>query len=80
MEHIRQIIEESDPEGKIPQAVMEEIIAAVESFKDLPQLGMGNSSGEQEVENALKKQLREEGDWRDKVVAAAKLISLGLDK
>lgn len=71
---IRQIIEQIDPEGKIPNLVVDELAFSLNEKKD----ELGDDSL-YVLEESLKKQLAEEIDWRKKATYAAKLISLSLE-
>ena len=74
---IRQIFEEIDPEGKISQGQMEELIIAIKNnIKNPPK--DGERLGDYTV-SVLKDQLLEEQDWRKKASIAAKIISMNLE-
>jgi len=83
-EEIRQTLEQIDPEGKIPQEKIEELIVAIkDKEKNPPKDGdpvPGMPGARYGVLEAnLKAQLGVETDWRKKSAIAAKIISLNLD-
>ena len=76
-ETIRQIIEEVDPEGKLPQATVEELVVSLK--------GTGEKSSEDKDEDIddiqkLQEQILNEPDWKRRASLAARIISKGLDK
>jgi hypothetical protein len=73
---IREIFETIDPEGKISQTKIEELIAAIRDV-ELNQKGVTWLPSE-DAETELKAQLEVETDWRKKAKIAAKIISLNL--
>jgi hypothetical protein len=78
-EKIRQLFEEIDPEGKIPQSKIDELVA---SMNDSSKLRDGDTKGGaifHTIEQGLRSQLEEENDWRRKASIAAKIISLNLE-
>ena len=74
---VRQLFEEIDPDGKIPQSKVDEFIAAVKEIEKNPPKN-GDRHGDYTV-NVLKDQLGVETDWRKKAAIAAKIISLELE-
>ena len=74
---IRQLFEEIDPEGKIPQSKMDEFIAAVKELEKNPPKD-GDKHGDYTV-SVLKDQLSVETDWRKKAALAARIISAELE-
>lgn len=80
---IREIIEQCDPEGKVSQATVEEIVARVKEFEINPPKDGDSVPGSPGfvygvLEEELKKQIMQEPDWRKKAALAAKIISINL--
>lgn len=72
---IREVIEQADPGGKIPPAMIEELVNSIKSSKALdPAPGKAGM-----IYDSLKDQLSRETDWRRKASLAARIISLGLE-
>lgn len=74
---IRQLFEEIDTEGKIPQGKMEELIAAMKDMEENPReeyITLGDKTV-----RALEEQLAAEPNWRKRAGLAAKIISANLD-
>lgn len=84
---IRQLLEDIDPEGKIPSANIEAFVQAVKELESNP-LKDGDTrtfideNGKEQtiVFSHLKEQINQETDWRKKASIAAKIISLKLDQ
>ena len=79
-DEVRRILEDIDPEGKIPKEKMEEVIQAIIEQEEHP-LKDGDKIGDMTfhtLEN-LKSQMGAAPDWKTKACLAAKIISLGLD-
>jgi DNA-directed RNA polymerase specialized sigma54-like protein len=80
-DEIRKLIEEIDPEGKIAQSTIEELVIAIQEIKKNPpkdgEVRDGLTYGV--LEEEIKKQIRDEPDWRVKAALAAKLISNNLE-
>lgn len=74
-EKLRQLFEEIDPEGNIPDAKKEDFILAVRGINESP---LPISTAVKAIED-LKIDLEKQTDWRKKASIAAKIISLGLD-
>ena len=74
---IRQLFEEIDPEGKIPQGKMEELISAMQEMERNP-LKDGDKVGDMTF-NTLQEQMAKETDWRKRASIAAKIISANLE-
>ncbi len=74
---IRQLFEEMDPEGKIPQGKMEELISAMQEM-ERNLLKDGDKVGDLTF-HTLQEKLANETDWRKKASIAAKIISMNLD-
>lgn len=74
---IRQLFEEIDPEGKIPQGKMEELISAIQEMEKKP-LRDGDKIGDITF-HTLQEQLAAEPDWRKRASIAAKIISANLE-
>jgi hypothetical protein len=74
---IRQLFEEIDPEGKIPQGKMEELISSIQEMEKNPPKD-GDKHGDYTV-RVLKDQLATEPDWRRRASIAAKIISANLE-
>jgi len=70
---IRQIIEEIDPDNKIPTAMVEELVVQLQNAKKEEVM-------DTEDFYILREQLEKETDWRKRASLAAKLVSLNLDK
>ena len=79
-EDIRKLFEEIDPEGKIPQAKMEEFVAAVKNLETNPPKD-GDTVGAYKVSvlGDLKSRLDAETDWKKRAAIAAKIISIDLE-
>ena len=77
-DELRQIFEEIDPGGKIPQATLEELISALERVNSREEEGGRTLSPEMVVEK-LKEEMNKATDWRTKARLAAKMISLQLE-
>ena len=72
---IRQAIEQVDSEGKIPSAVVDELVSSLTQEGD-----KGDTTAIQEtLEDRLREQLGNEQDWRKKASIAARIISINLD-
>ena len=69
----RQIIEEIDPDNKIPTAMVEELVVQLQNAKKEEVM-------DTEDFYILREQLEKETDWRKRASLAAKLVSLNLDK
>lgn len=69
-EELRQHIEEIDPEGRIPQDKIEELVLLVR--EDV-------QKSVETVSLNLEEQLANETDWRKRAVLAAKIISRNLE-
>jgi len=80
---IRKIIEEIDPEGKIPQSKIEELVVRFKELETNPPEDGDRLPGNPEIRlgvlDGLKAQLANETDWRKRSALAAKIISLGLE-
>lgn len=74
---LRQVIEESDPDNKIPPETVEELVAALSGSNkkliDVPDISV------ESIVDTLKASLTTESDWRKRASIAAKIISLGLE-
>ena len=76
---IRQLIEQIDPQGKIEQSKIEELIVAIKDMEENPPKD-GDKIGDAVISiGSLKERMEAEPDWRKKAAIAAKIISLGLD-
>ena len=76
-QELRQVIEEIDPEGKISQTSMEELIVALREPKMNKTPGMSPSGAD--LITLLQEKLKEESDWRRKAAIAARIVGLNLD-
>ena len=78
-DNLRRAIEEVDPEGKIPQVTLEEIIVTLKNLdsdeKKIDETGVPTGM----LLDYLKEQLKLDLDWRKRAQIAAKIISLGLE-
>jgi len=74
---IRQIIEQVDPHGKIPQSTVEELIAEIKAREINPKDGDTLPRGT--TLNVLQEQLAAETDWRKRASIAARIISINLE-
>ena len=74
-EEIRQTIEQVDPDGKIPEDTVNQLIGFI---MDKIEPEFRNAVPEGSVEESLRKQISEETDWRKKAEIAARLISHNL--
>jgi|2_EtaG_2_1085320.scaffolds.fasta_scaffold00049_47 hypothetical protein len=72
-DQIRQVIDQIDPESKIPSSVVEDLVISLGKEEKL------EAEKLYVIEKELKNELTEETDWRKKAVLAAKIISLNLD-
>ena len=70
-EELRQQIEEIDPEGRIPQDKIEELVLLVRQDR-IEEVA-------QSVSGTLEEQLANETDWRKRSILAAKIISRNLE-
>lgn len=78
-EKFRQLIEEIDPEEKIPLEKIDELIATIKE-QELHPLKNGDKVGDVIISiGGLKEQLEIETDWRKRAAIAAKIISIDLD-
>ena len=75
-QELRQVIEEVDPEGKISQTSMEELIVALREPKMNKTPEVGPTGGDLLL--LLQEKLKEETDWRRRAAICAKIISIGL--
>ena len=76
-DEIRRIVEEIDPEGKIPADKIEDFVAAIKEMNEHP-LKDGDKVGDLTF-STLQEQMNNEPDWRKRASIAARLISLGLE-
>ena len=76
-QELRQIIEEVDPEGKISQSVVEELVVAlsVPPFSKTAEVG----TTEGDLILLLQDKLKDEKDWRERARIAARIISINMD-
>lgn len=74
-DQIREIIELADPDGKVPQNILEDLIQALNSKEYTKS---DNKAELKTTEEQLKTELETEQDWRKRASIAAKIISLGL--
>ncbi|MFA5695893.1 MAG: hypothetical protein WC917_00305 [Bacilli bacterium] len=75
-DQIREIIELADPDGKVPQNILEDLIQALNSKEYTKS---DNKAELKTTEEQLKTELETEQDWRKRASIAAKIISLGLE-
>ena len=79
-EELRQLIEQIDPEGKLPPENIEALITAIkENEKNPPKDGDVRNGLHFHTLGDLKVQMETEKDWRKRASLAAKIISLGLE-
>ena len=76
-DEIRKLIEEIDPEGKIAQSKIEELVIAIQEMKKNPPKD-GDSIGDAQI-SVLEEELKNETDWRKRSSLAAKIISYNLE-
>ena len=76
-DELRQIFEEIDPEGKISQTTLEELMVALNgsSFDKMPEVGPTGV----DLISLLQDKLKGETDWKRRAAIAAKIISANLD-
>jgi hypothetical protein len=74
---IREMFEEIDPEGKIPEAKIDELIAVMKEQEEHP-LKDGDMIGDM-VFHTLQEQIAAEPDWKKRAAMAARLISSSLE-
>jgi len=75
-DEIRRMVEQIDPDNKISQDKMEELIIAIKDIENSKRQG---SDKVLKIQNNLKEQMEAETDWRKKASIAAKIISLELE-
>lgn len=69
---IRKILEEVDPEEKISQEKIEEIVSSLKNYKE-------NPIDKKDKNVILEELLKEEIDWKKRASIAAKIISNNLE-
>ena len=77
-DELRQIFEEIDPEGKISQTTLEELISALGKV-DSHEEQHGRILTPEMIVDKLKEEMAKESDWKKKAALAAKLISFNLE-
>lgn len=78
-QQLRQLIEEVDPNGKISQTQIEELVVSINNSIEKKE---GETKGKvifHTLENELRDQLDTTVDWRMKAKIAARIISLSLE-
>lgn len=83
-EKIRQIMDQIDPEGKISEERISELIQSLKDLEDNPPKDGDPVPGHPGMtygvlEGNLKGQMSRETDWRKKASIAARIISLNLE-
>jgi hypothetical protein len=76
-DRVRQLFEEIDPQGQIPESRIDELIAVMKD-QELHPLKDGDKIGDA-VFNTLNDKMENEPDWRKKAALAARIISASLD-
>lgn len=76
-EKVRQLFEEIDPHGQIPESKIDELISVMRDQEKNP-LKDGDMIGDA-VFHTLKDEMENEPDWRKKAALAARIISASLD-
>jgi hypothetical protein len=74
---IRKTIEEVDPESKISQSIIEELVMALKDEKDFDKTQNVGTTGFDLI-SVLQDKLRGESDWRKRAAIAARIVGLGL--
>lgn len=75
---IREILEQIDPDGKIPSSKIEELISTIKDQEEHP-LKDGDKVGDA-IYSTLEEQLKNEPDWKKRAIIAAKIISHNLNE
>jgi hypothetical protein len=74
---IRELFEEIDPEGRIPEGKIDELISVMKDQEEHP-LKDGDKVGDATF-NTIHEEIKNEPDWRKRASLAAKIISMGLE-
>ena len=75
-QEIRQIIEEVDPGGKIPQSTMDELVVALREPQVNKTPEVGPTGGDLLL--ILQEKLKGETDWKKRAAIVARIISVNL--
>jgi len=85
-EKIREIMDQVDPEHKIPEETLQELIFAIRQMKEHPlksgdEINFIDEEGKKRkaIFQTLQEKMGEETDWRKKASIAAKIISLDME-
>lgn len=74
---IREMFEEIDPEGKIPEGKIDELISTLKEQEE--HIVNDENKTESNIFKTLREQIGAEPDWRKRAAMAARLISSGLE-